>query len=48
VKIVTGAEASQFKSMRFRNYCNIGATNVAVSYGPAMAANKKQLEHFKY
>ena len=27
VEIVTGAEASQFKSMRFRNYCRLSCTS---------------------
>jgi hypothetical protein len=31
VKIVTGAKASQFKSMRFRNYCKFSCTSCSVS-----------------
>ena len=30
MKIVTGAEASQFKSMRFRNYCKFSCTSGSV------------------
>ena len=30
LKIVTGAEASQFKSMRFRNYCKFSYTSGSV------------------
>ena len=42
MKIVTGPKASQFKSMRFRNYCEFSCTSVPCIPGPMKVARGRE------